>query len=108
MTLTETPASNQKGSIALSSRANHLKEKEKRKMKIVNGRKFLEDSDKVIVWKQMTSSKYGLNKYLGEPCARFETCQEMTNGEYKERKARGEFPEEDEVGFYSYTITLAK
>ena len=69
-------------------------------MKIINGKKFLEDSDKVAVYKVMINHHCGLDILDGTSTF----IGDMTFGEFKNRKGNGDFPSSDAVCDFRYDI----
>ena len=68
-------------------------------MKIINGRKFLEDSDMVSVGWTILNHHYGLNKYLN---GYHGDAGVMTWGEYKKRRQDGTYPDDNGICRYEW------
>lgn len=71
-------------------------------MKTIDGKKFLEDSDKVVVSRVIVGHHYGLNALLtGTTC----NTDTMTFGEFKKRRGNGTYPDDDGVCVFRYDVT---
>ena len=70
-------------------------------MKVIEGKKFLENDDMVEVFKVVISHHYGLNAVLVDG---FIFIAVMTFGEFKNRYDRGDFPSDDGVCEFRYDV----
>ena len=70
-------------------------------MKVIEGKKFLEDDDMVRVSKVIVNSYYGLNADLVGGSI---FIADMTFGEFKNRYDRGDFPSNDGVCEFRYDV----
>lgn len=70
-------------------------------MKVIEGKKFLEDDDMVSVSKVIVNSYYGLNAYLVGGSI---FIADMTFGEFKNRYGKGDFPSDDGVCEFRYDV----
>ena len=70
-------------------------------MKVIDGKKFLEDDDMVRVSKVIVNSYYGLNAVLVGGSI---FIADMTFGEFRKRYDRGDFPSDDGVCEFRYDV----
>ena len=70
-------------------------------MKVIEGKKFLEDDDMVRVSKVIANSYYGLNAVLVGGSI---FIADMTFGEFKNRYDRGDFPSDDGACEFRYDV----
>ena len=70
-------------------------------MKVIDGKKFLEDDDMVAVYKTVINHHYGLNAVLVGGSI---FIADMTFGEFKKRYDRGDFPSDDGVCEFRYDV----
>jgi len=70
-------------------------------MKEINGKKFLEGSDKVVVSWTIIANHYGCNVLLNGTSGIY---GKMTWKEYKELRAKGAFPDDDGVCEYQWNV----
>ena len=70
-------------------------------MKVIEGKKFLEDGDMVEVYKIVINHHYGLNAVIvgGSIFIAY-----MTFGEFRNRYDRGDFPSDDGVCEFRYDV----
>ena len=73
-------------------------------MKVIDGKKFLEDSDMVEVYKTVINHHYGLNAVLVGASI---FIGYMPLGEFKKRYDRGDFPSDDGVCEFRYDVLPA-
>lgn len=69
-------------------------------MKVIDGKKILEDADKVAVYKTIVNHYCGLNILDGTSIF----IDYMTFGEFKNRLAKGDFPGSDGVCKFRYDV----
>lgn len=69
-------------------------------MKIINGKKFLEGDDMVAVYKVMINHHCGLSILDGTSIF----IDNMTFGEFRDRRANGDFPSHDDVCDFRYDV----
>ena len=69
-------------------------------MKIINGKKFLEDDDMVSVYSTIVNHHFGLNILDGTSIF----IDNMTFGEFRDRRANGDFPSRDGVCDFRYDV----
>ena len=70
-------------------------------MKVIDGKKFLEDDDIVAVYKTVISHHYGLNAVLVGGSI---FIADMTFGEFRKRYDRGDFSSDDGVCEFRYDV----
>ena len=70
-------------------------------MKVIEGKKFLEDDDMVAVYKTVINHHYGLNAVLVGGSI---FIADMTFGEFRNRYDRGDFPCVDGVCEFRYDV----
>ena len=70
-------------------------------MKVIEGKKFLEDDDMVAVYKTVINHHYGLNAILTGGSI---FIADMTFGEFRKRYDRGDFPGDDGVCEFRYDV----
>ena len=70
-------------------------------MKVIEGKKFLEDSDMVAVYKTIINHHYGLNAVLVGGSI---FIADMTFGEFRNRYDRGDFASDDGVCEFRYDV----
>ena len=70
-------------------------------MKVIDGKKFLENDDMVRVSKVIVNSYYGLNAVLVDGSI---FIADMTFGEFQNRYDRGDFPSDDGVCKFRYDV----
>lgn len=69
-------------------------------MKIINGKKFLEDDDMVSVYATIVNHHFGLNILDGTSIF----IDDMTFGEFKNHKGNGDFPSTNGVCDFRYDV----
>ena len=69
-------------------------------MKVIDGKKILEDDDMVAVYKVMINHHFGLNILDGTSTF----IADMTFGEFRNRSANGDFPSCDGVCDFRYDV----
>lgn len=74
-------------------------------MKIINGKKFLEDSDKVRVGKTIVNHHWGLNAVLD---GYHDDEGVMTWGEFRNRRQDGTYPDDDGICEYRWIAVPCK
>lgn len=70
-------------------------------MKVIEGKKFLEDDDMVAVYKTIINHHYGLNAVLVGGSIFIAV---MTFAEFRNRYDRGDFPSDDGVCEFRYDV----
>lgn len=73
-------------------------------MKIINGKKFLEDDDMVSVYSTIVNHHFGLNILDGTSIF----IGDMTFGEFRNRRHDGTYSDDDGICEYRWTAVPAK